>query len=105
MPHILYEQVKNYVIGIKYNNIDIDHIFSNQNINLLNYIFYFSLNCLPFDFHISYQSKDDNKSNREYLNPNDYSKNEEIMKDNVKIKFSGLSSIKSDDLCLSGNKN
>ncbi len=105
MPYILYEEIKNYVIGIKDNNIDIDHIFTNQNINLLNYIFYFSLNCLPFDFLIPYENNDDKKSNRDYFNPNNYLKNEENINDKSHIKFMGLSSINNYSLCLSGNKN
>ena len=105
MPHILYEEIKNYVIGIKDNNIDIDHIFTNQNINLLNFIFYFSLNCLPFDFLIPYESKDEDKSNREYFNPNNYLKSEGVINVNAQTKFLGLFSVKNDNLCLSGNKN
>ena len=49
-----------------YHNIDIDHIFSNESIYFLNFIFYFSLNGLPFDFLIPYE----NKTDREYLSDN-----------------------------------
>ena len=102
MPHLLYQEIKNYVIGLKDNNIDINHIFSNKNINLLNFIFFFTLNCLPFDFLIPYENSEDNKIDREYFNDNDYTNIEEINKEDSqsKLKFLGLSSINSDNLSL-----
>ena len=95
MPHLLFQEIKNYVINLKDNNIDIDHIFSNKNINLLNFIFYFSLNGLPFDFLIPYE----NKTDREYFNDNylriDEEEDEEESK--PKNKFSCLVFSKSND--------
>ena len=107
MPQLLYQQIKNYVIDLKDNNIDINHIFSNKNINLLNFIFFFTLNCIPFDFLIPYENNEDNKLDREYFNDYNHQKMEEINKDDsqIKLKFLGLSSINSDNLCFSGNKN
>ena len=115
MPHLLYQQLKIYVLNLKDNNIDIDHIFSNQNINLLNYIFYFTLNCLPFDFLIPYKNNANNKSDREYFTINNSLKekektvNEDIiddMQENIYLtkKFTELSFINNDNLCLSGKK-
>ena len=95
MPHLLFQEIKNYVINLKDNNIDIDHIFSNKNINLLNFIFYFSLNGLPFDFLIPYE----NKTDREYFKDNylriDEEEDEEESK--PKNKFSCLVFSKSND--------
>jgi hypothetical protein len=97
MPHLLFQEIKNYVINLKDNNIDIDHIFSNKNINLLNFIFYFSLNGLPFDFLIPYE----NKADREYFNDNylriDEDKDEDEEESKPKNKFSCLVFSKSND--------
>ena len=85
-PHLLYQNLKKYVINIKDNNINIDHIFSNKNINLLNFIFYFSLNNLPFDFLIPYENNmNNNISDREYFY-NNYEIN--IKEPKLKSKFS-----------------
>ena len=74
------------MINIKDNNINIDHIFSNKNINLLNFIFYFSLNNLPFDFLIPYENNmNNNISDREYFY-NNYEIN--IKEPKLKSKFS-----------------
>ena len=62
-PHILYKEMKEKFIYLKDNKLDIDHIFSNNNINLLNHIFYFSDRLLPFDFLIPYEGQVD----REYF--------------------------------------
>ena len=98
MPHILYQEIKNYLINLKDNEIDIDHIFSNQNINFLNFVFYFSLNGLPFDFLIPYEKNyiNNNKCDREYFD------GDKINKNNLKpkINFNELSFCHNDNLCL-----
>lgn len=98
MPHILYQKIKNYLIVLKDNKIDIDHIFSNENINLLNLIFYFSLNNLPFDFLIPYENYKNINKNREYINSVDI---------NIKQKkeLYTLSLSKNDNLCINGKNN
>ena len=58
-PHILYKEMKAKFIYLKDNKLDIDHIFTNNNINLLNNIFYFSDRSLPFDFLIPYEGQVD----------------------------------------------
>ena len=113
MPHLLYQQLKIYVLNLKDNNIDIDHIFSNQNINLMNYIFYFTLNCLPFDFLIPYKNNENNKSDREYFTINNSLKEKVVYEDiiddiqeNIYLtkKFTELSYINNDNLYLSGKQ-
>ena len=71
MPHLLYNKIKDYLIHIKDNKLDIDHIFSNTNIDILNFIFYFSLQSLPFDFLLPYENKNEQKEyffNYDYIN-------------------------------------
>ena len=71
MPHLLYNKIKDYLIHIKENKLDIEHIFSNKNIDILNFIFYFSLKSLPFDFLLPYEDKNENKEyffNYDYIN-------------------------------------
>ena len=51
--------MKEKFIYLKDNKLDIDHIFTNNNINLLNNIFYFSDRSLPFDFLIPYEGQVD----------------------------------------------
>ena len=58
-PHIFYKEMKEKFIYLKDNKLDIDHIFTNNNINLLNNIFYFSDRSLPFDFLIPYEGQVD----------------------------------------------
>ena len=71
MPHVLYCKIKDYVINLKENEIDINQIFSNKNINILNFIFYFSLKSLPFDFLLPYENINDKEQfffNYDYIN-------------------------------------
>ena len=93
MPHILYKNIKNYLIILKDNKIDIDHIFSNKNINLMNFIFYFSLNNLPFDFLIPYENNNNINKVREYINSVDINIKQEK-------KLCSLSFSKTDNLCI-----
>ena len=86
MSFILYINIKNYLIVLKDNKIDIDHIFSNENINLLNIIFYFSLNNLPFDFLIPYENNNIINKNREYLNSVILIKNKKNYADYLLVK-------------------
>ena len=68
-PHLLFENLKSYVIeGVKNYELDIDHIFSNKNINLLNIIFYFNFKNLPIDFIIPYLNENENRKDRDYFN-------------------------------------
>ena len=61
-PHIIYQQMKEKLIYLDNYKLDIDHIFSNDNIHLLNNIFYFSEFSLPFDFLIPYEGQEDRES-------------------------------------------
>ena len=56
-PHIIYQDLKNYLLNLDDNKLDIDNIFSNDKIHLLNNIFYFSDKILPFDFLIPYEEQ------------------------------------------------
>ena len=76
-PHILYREMKEKFIYLKDNKLDIDHIFSNNDINLLNNIFYFSDRLLPFDFLIPYEGQSD----RDYFEEDE----EEEEEDDIKI--------------------
>ena len=108
MPNILFQGIKKYVINLKDNNLDINHIFSNPNINLLNFIFYFSLNCLPFDFLIPYEENENEKSDRDYFDINLYNKNFYSNEEDNNIcsnKFNNLTLTNNNDLNISGNKN
>ena len=62
-PHKIYQQMKEKFIYLNEGKLDIDHIFTNDNVNLLNNIFYFSDRQLPFDFLIPYEGQE----NREYF--------------------------------------
>ena len=83
----------------------------------MNYIFYFTLNCLPFDFLIPYKNNSNNKSDREYFTMNTMNNsliekgvNEDIIEDDIqdnihlKKKFTELSYINNGNLILSGKK-
>ena len=61
-PHKIYQQMKEKLIYLDDYKLDIDHIFSNDNIHLLNNIFYFSELSLPFDFLIPYEGQEDRES-------------------------------------------
>ena len=62
-PHIIYKEMKEYLLNIDNYKLDIDNIFSNNKIYLLNNIFYFSDKMLPFDFLIPYEGQ----GNRDYF--------------------------------------
>ena len=62
-PHIIYQHLKNYLLNLNECKLDIDNIFSNDQIHLLNNIFYFSDKMLPFDFLIPYEEQ----GNRNYF--------------------------------------
>ena len=95
MPHLLYSKIKDYLI--KENKIDIDNIFSNQNIDILNFIFYFSLKSLPFDFLLPYENKNERKK---YFFNYDYINNQKEAK-----TFTDLSSFDNDKFTLHFTKN
>ena len=80
MPHLLYNKIKNYLINLKENRIDIDHIFSNKNIDILNFAFYFSIKSLPFDFLFPYEDNINKNEGREYFVNYNYIKEKEIKK-------------------------
>ena len=62
-PHMIYQDLKNYLLNLNGCKLDIDNIFSNDKIHLLNNIFYFSDKMLPFDFLIPYEEQ----GNRNYF--------------------------------------
>ena len=95
MPHLLYCKIKDYLINIKGDKLDINNIFSNKNIDILNFIFYFSLKSLPFDFLLPYENSNEPK---EYFFNYDY-----INKKKIK-KFENLS-ITNEKFILNNRKN
>ena len=96
-PHLLYSKIKDYLIKLNENKIDINHIFSNNKIDILNFIFYFSLKSLPFDFLLPYKNTHDNEEGREffinydYINKKEKKKYENISIDNNKKIIMSLS--------------
>ena len=89
-PHLIYQDLKKYLLDLSEYNLDIDNIFSNNKIHLLNNIFYFSDKMLPFDFLIPYEEQ----GNRNYFfaeeekceEINEESKNEIIIENHEKNK-------------------
>ncbi len=77
-PHKIYQQLKEKFIYLKDNKLDIDHIFSNDDIYLLNNIYYFTDRLLPFDFLIPYEGQED----REYFEE-EYEEEEEKQNNNI----------------------
>ena len=93
-PHKIYKEIKEYLFNLNNCQLDIDNIFMNEKIYLLNNIFYFSDKSLSFDFLIPYEGK----GNREYffedeenIEEEDNNKNEIIIENvlnkNPKQKF------------------
>ena len=58
-PHKIYQKLKEKFLNLKDYKLNIDHIFSYDDIYLLNNIFYFSDRILPFDFLIPYEGRED----------------------------------------------
>ena len=56
-PHKIYQEIKEYLLNLNECKLDIDNIFSNKKIHLLNNIFYFSEKLIPFDFLIPYEGQ------------------------------------------------
>ena len=89
-PHLIYQDLKKYLLNLSEYNLDIDNIFSNNKIHLLNNIFYFSDKMLPFDFLIPYEEQ----GNRNYFfaeeekceEINEESKNEIFIENHEKNK-------------------
>ena len=79
-PHKIYEHMKEYFIYLKDYKLDIDHIFSNDKIYLLNNIFYFSDRMLSFDFLIPYEGQE----GREYFMEDEEEDEEEEKEKNDK---------------------
>ena len=99
-PHLLYLKIKDYLIKLNENKLDINHIFSNNNIDLLNFIFYFSLKYLPFDFLLPYERSNNNTEEREFYFNYDY------INKKVRKKFENISIIYNEKniLNISNNK-
>ena len=99
-PHLLYLKIKDYLIKLNENKLDINHIFSNNNIDLLNFIFYFSLKYLPFDFLLPYERSNINTEEREFYFNYDY------INKKVRKKFENISIIYNEKniLNISNNK-
>ena len=62
-PHKIYQEIKDYLLRLNDYQLDIDNIFTNDKIHLLNNIFYFSEKSLPFDFLLPYEGQ----GNRDYF--------------------------------------
>ena len=62
-PHKIYQEIKEYLLNLNNCQLDIDNIFTNEKIYLLNNIFYFSDKSLSFDFLIPYEGQ----GNRDYF--------------------------------------
>ena len=100
-PSILYQQIKNYIMYLKDFKLDINHIFSNDKINLLNFIFYFSHRTLPFDFLLPYVIEENEiNSDRDYFE-NEEEENEED--DEIDGDNKVYSVYKNDDVLISEN--
>ena len=99
MPHILYVKIKDYLINLKENKIDINHIFSKHNIDILNFIFYFSLKSLPFDFLFPYTDIN-NKINEE----REYFFNYDYIHKKGKKKFDNIFPVNNDKFILDLSK-
>ena len=100
LPHLLFIKLKDYLTNLKDNKLDINHIFSNNNIDILNYIFYFSLKSLPFDFLFPYENSiDNNEEEKEYFFNYDY-----IEKKGIK-KFENISPIINEKFILNVSNN
>ena len=82
-PHKIYQQMKEKFIYLKEGKLDIDHIFSNDNVNLLNNIFYFSDRQLPFDFLIPYEDQKDREYFMEDLDEEDEEENNDIINNEI----------------------
>ena len=80
-PHKIYQEIKEYLLNLKDYQLDIDNIFTNEKIHLLNNIFYFSEKSLPFDFLIPYEGK----GNRDYFFEDEEIVDEEEEDDKNKI--------------------
>ena len=91
-PNKIYQQIKEYFIYLNDYKLDIDHIFSNDKICLLNNIFYFTSKSLPFDFLIPYQNQVDRdyfselEDEEEIENNNENMQKYSINKDNFSLK-------------------
>lgn len=77
-PHMIYMDIKEYLLNLKEDyQLDIDNIFTNDKIHLLNNIFYFSDKLLSFDFLIPYEGQ----GNRDYFFEDEENNEEEQDKD------------------------
>ena len=85
-PHKIYQQMKEKFIYLKEGKLDIDHIFSNDNVNLLNNIFYFSDRQLPFDFLIPYEDQKDREYFMEDLDEEEEEENNDIINNQINNK-------------------
>ena len=86
-PHIIYQKMKEYFIYLNDYKLEIDHIFSNDNIHLLNNIFYFSERMLPFDFLIPYEGQIDRESFMEEDEDEEDDENNDIINTKEKIQI------------------
>ena len=87
-PHKIYQKLKEKFIYLKDSKLDIDHIFSNEDICLLSNIYYFTDRSLPFDFLIPYEGQNEREYFEEdYEDEEDDNQNNNIINDKDKNKI------------------
>ena len=98
-PHKIYQKMKEKFINLKDYKLDIDHIFSYDDIYLLNNIFYFSDRMLPFDFLIPYEGRNDRDyfMEEEEEDDNNIINNKENKKEEINKIKEGFSILNSSD--------
>ena len=99
-PHKIYQKLKEKFLNLKDYKLNIDHIFSYDDIYLLNNIFYFSDRILPFDFLIPYEGREDRDyfmEEEEEEEDDNIINNKEDEKEEIKKINEGFSIFNSDD--------
>ena len=104
-PHKIYQKLKEKFIYLKDSKLDIDHIFSNEDICLLSNIYYFTDRALPFDFLIPYEGQNDREYfEEEYEDEEEEEQNNNIINDKDKNNKAINYVINSNELSLIANQ-